>query len=304
MRDAFLKTCCALLLLAGPAPLAGPAEALAVRAVASQLVKEGRLEEAIACYERAANATADLQNNASFLKAASEIALRRLRDPDRALALAEKIKGQGHSQSRQLVLLVNGRHFAEAIAQFGDAEIQSWPHTCHLESFLARGTAYGELKRPADAKEDLERAVASSGAVIDRGWACKRLGDLYQDEMNDHDRALAVYRKGLAVTKGNYAWRNRCLLSIVAILVERRELDTAAEEFKAIEYSDLPSDYWRALFYISHAGVLREQRNNGQAATQLVKILRLAEVPDSIRENARVMLDALIEDMGGTTEKR
>jgi tetratricopeptide (TPR) repeat protein len=272
-------------------------EALAVRQKAKPLIAQKRYAEAIAYYEEMAGKTADKDNNATFLKEASKITLDKLKDFDQAMLLAKKIQDPGYSKSRQLVLLQENNQVKQAIEQFGEADINSWPFNCRLESFLSRGRAYIELKNLSSAKEDLIQASEGFGSVMNKGQSCKLLGDLYWKQLKDDEKALIAYRKGMDVTKANYSWRSDCFLNVINILLKQNKGDEARSTFESFDFDKLPNGQTKCRFYLAYADVLIEQNYNGQAATQLIKILQMGEVSVTMKKRANEKLKALIEDM-------
>lgn len=272
-------------------------EALDVRQKAKPLVTQKRFAEAIAYYEEMAKKTADKDNNATFLKAASKIASEKLKDFDQAMSLAKQIQDPGYSKSRQLILLEENKQPQLAIEQFGKADIKSWPFTCRLDSFLSRGRAYIELGNFSSAEQDLIQASEGFGTVMNKGQSCKLLGDLYKEQLKDDDKALAAYRKALVVTTANYSWRNDAFLNTITILLKQDKGAEAMLAFESVDFEKLSNFHAKGLFYLAHADVLIEQNYNGQAATQLIKVLQMGEVTESLKKRADEKLQVLIEDM-------
>ena len=288
----------ALTLCPGPGPDQCRAdERLKVMGPVRQLLRERRCEEALEALVRAAAREQDPENQAYYFKEASDLARGRLGDVERALALARRIADPMRSQSQQLVVLAGARRWTEVAERFADTNISGWPETWRLESYLARARMFLKRNRIAKAEQDLVRAIDAIGSVARRGRACQMLGDLYRRKMDDRERALAVFKKGLGLTPANYAWRNECFLGMIGILVEAGQHDAAAAAFATVDYRRLPSDGWRASFYIAHADVLRRLGYNGQAATCLTKALRLPEITASAKAKIEADLDRLIADM-------
>lgn len=272
-------------------------EVLAVRKHAKALVKQKRFGEAIAYYEKMAKKTEDKDHNADFLTAASKIAFDKLEDFDKAMSLAKKIRDPGYSNSRQLVLLETTKKYKEVIERFGNIDIKSWPSSCRLDAFLSRGIAYQKLKNFKSAEQDLIQATENFGAITRRLQACRLLGDLYMNQLKDEEKALKAYRQGLKVTKGNYTWRNHCFLKIIDILLSQGKDEEAILAFKDINFDKLPNDRCKGIFYIAYADVLIKQNNKGQAAIQLIKVLRLGEGSEVQKMKAKGKLDLLTKDM-------
>jgi len=266
-------------------------------APAPQLIRENRFEEAIAVLEEGAGRTKDPDDQAHFLKKASDLARGPLEDEARAMRLAQAITEPMRSQSQQLVVLAGGQRWEDITNRFAEVDIGTWPDTWRLDAYVARSHAWLESGNTDRAAEDLKKAINAFGPVVTRGRSCQRLGNLYQNTLHDPEQALAAYRKGLSLTEGTYAWRNECFLSMIEILKEKGRYDEAVAAFQTLDYRKLSTNRLLGSFYLAHAEVLRLQGSTGQAATQLTKALRLGNLSDSARQQIESELDQLIAGM-------
>lgn len=260
-------------------------------------VKQKRFEEAIALYLEAAEKAENEIDKSELIKKASEIVMTGLKDYDRAMELALKIKDPGYSQSQQLALMVDNKKYKEAVEKFKDVDIETWNFDCRLKGYYDRGMAYYYLNDFENAVADLSKATETNGKVIYSGNACSVLGNIYLQKLNDEENALIAYEKGLKLTKANYAWRCHCFLTKVSLLVKQGKLDEAAKEFDSIDYTKFASDYWRGRFYLSQGDVLMKQGSNGQAATVLTKVLQTAGTSETQKKEAQKMIDIIIGSM-------
>lgn len=264
---------------------------------APRLIRESRFEEAIAVLEEGAGRTEDPDDQAHFLKKASDLARVQLEDEDRAMRLAQAITEPMRSRSQQLVVLAGGEHWQDIIDRFADADISTWPDTWRLDAYVARSHAWLEVGNTDRAVEDLKDAIDAFGPVVVRGRSCQRLGALYQNTLHDPERALAAYRQGLSLSEAPYAWRNECFLGMIEILKEQGRYDEAVEAFKTVDYRKLSTNPRLVSFYLAHADVLRRQGSTGQAAAQLTNALRLGNLSDTTRQQIQSELDQLMAGM-------
>lgn len=288
---------CVLLFLLLLAPVLCGKERWQVTSPSNQLIRENRFEEAIGVLEEGAGQAEHPDDQAFYLKEASNLALSRLKDQAEAMRLAEAISEPMRSQSQQLVVLAYGKRWPDINNRFADVDIDTWPDTWRLDAYLARGQAWLESGNTDRAEQDFKNASDALGAVATRGRACQLLGALYQNTLHDPERALAAYRKGLSLTDSNYAWHSECFLGMIGILKDQGRYDEAAAAFKTVDYRKLSNDYWLALFYLAHADILRHQGSTGQAATMLTSALRLGNLSDSTRQQIQSELDQLIAGM-------
>ena len=272
-------------------------EALHVRRDGRPLIKQKRYDEAIEHYVKAAEKTPDVDNNFAFLKVASELALWKLKDVVKAMTIAKKMRDPNYAKSQRLVLLGMCKKYQKIIDDYKDVDINTWPLKCRLESFYYRADAYLKLKDIKSAEPDLRAALNTHGKIVIRGNACKLLGEIYQNQYKNDEKALEFYRKGLTLTKAPFAWRSGCLFHMVDILLKQNKSAEAIALFKPISYEKLPSDYWRVLFHLKQAEALRAGNYNGQAATHLMTILRMGAATDGQKARAQKQLDALITEM-------
>lgn len=263
---------------------------------ATKLLSENRVEEAIAVLEEVAKQAEHPDDQAYYLKEASDIARGRLKDEARAMRLAQAIPEPMRSQSQQLVVLAGGQRWQDIISRFGDVDIGTWPETWRQAAYLARSEAWLQSGNTNRAEQDLKDAIDAYGPIVPRGRACQRLGDLYQNTLKDPERALEAYRKGLSLTEATYAWHCETFLSMIGILKELGRYDEAVAAFKTVDYRKL-NDRWLFPYYMAHADVLRLQGSIGQAATQLTTALRLGNLSDSARKHIESELDQLISVM-------
>lgn len=270
---------------------------LRVMSPTRQLLREQRFEEALEGLEQAAAQAQDAEDQAYYLGEAIAIARHRLQDPERALALALRIRDPAHSKDRQMALLAADNRWEAMLERFGDTDLAAWPDTCRQQAFLTRARAWLQRKDVDRAEQDLIQAIAAPGHFSIRGRACQMLGSLTQTERKDPNQALVYYEQALALTDASYAWRNESFLSRVMILLDQGRFDEAEQAFDAIQFRGLPSDHWRSRFYHAYATVLQRQGKFGSAATQLTHALRLSGLSDGARQQIQTRIDRLVDDL-------
>lgn len=262
-----------------------------------QLLREKRHDEALAGLVQAAEKAQDAEDQAYYLGEAIGIARHSLKDPARALALAQQIRDPAHSQNQQLALLAADGSWDAIAGRFGAADLAAWPDICRQQAYLNRAQAWLKLGRHEQAEADLLQAIEAPGDKSTRGRACQLLGSFYRTVRKDPDRALAVYERALALTDAGYAWRNECFLDRTAILLEQERFEEAEKAFETIDFRGFSTDYWRNAFYQAHATVLERQGKAGSAARQLMQALRLGGLSEGARQQTQARLDRLIEGL-------
>jgi hypothetical protein len=183
---------------------------IAAEDAAAVLVKEGKDADAVAAYEALA-ATTPLPDRlkAQYLEQASQCA-QRVKDYDRAMALAKAIPLRPISVRRQMELMLDRKDYAGVLNSFTQSKMggqnfhQSWTYP-ELEDVMAdlyhyRSIAFRETGDLAAAEADLK---IMNDKRTQLGYRCGeaihdlvslRLGDFYRQYLNDDERALAAYQ--------------------------------------------------------------------------------------------------------------
>lgn len=267
-----------------------------LRKEADTLVSEGQIAEALSLYRQGAAETEDISFHIYAIEQAIELALRQLEDPALAIELAREARPPARAQALELMVLVRSQAHQSAIDRFGEVEITTWPYALRFPGFYQRGIAHLELGHTDSAIADLEAATQHVGDKGQRVRACRILGQLHE-EQGKPDQALAVYSRALEVTRANYAGRNYSFLSRSRILLERGDAQQSLDDFAAIDYAGLPSDWWRGQFYLQHAKVQEALGNLGTAATLLTRVLRLPGTSAGQQALAQERIDGIIKSM-------
>lgn len=272
-------------------------EVLAIRGKATAYEKSKHYKEAMAVYEEGGEKTKDIDNNYLFLKNASEIAAKKLKDPDLALKIAGNIRDKGYAASQQMILLNNQKKYQEVIDKFSDKDISKWPFNCRLESYSVRANAFYKIKKFTEAISDLQEAAKSHGKVIYKGNAANLLGKIYQNELKDDAKAIEAYKKALKITKANYAWRCNSFLNLNNLLIKTGKAEEAIALFKDFDLKKLSNENYKIQFLFAKAKALKAGKYNGQSASTLVKIIQMGSAKKRHKKAAQVLLDELIKEM-------
>lgn len=271
---------------------------------ARRLCAEKRYEDAIALYQKMAGETDDPAAQMKWIGEAIKIVIGRLKDPERAMKMTEEIKDSARAKFARLALMVSNGQWTrkdqavKAIERFKDVDVTAWPADCRMKGFATRGAAFYCAGRYDEAEKDLLAALECPGGdKSTKGNSCLILGQIYRDQIKDADKALAAFRRGMAVTPAHYSWRDACFFNALRLLVKQGKLDEAEAMFKDVGITRMRNDQKKAQFYLAYADVLAKQDKNGQAATQLSHVIRLGGASEGVRKRAREKLDELIGEM-------
>lgn len=297
MKKMIILSLAILLAVSTSVAMADNREKLALRKETRELVSQKRFDEAVKLYTDAADrAIDDDEMQAHCLVEAAEIVLLRQKDADKALELASQVRDEQRQAALTLHLLDDSKRHDQAVQQFAEADIASWPLELQMQSYASRGRSYLETGEADKGAADLEKGYKIPGHTATRMWMCHELGSYYEKK-GDDDKAMEIYAHAINSTPAYYAYRNRCFLSHTELQVKKGDLQAALEALKGIEYDRLPNDYWRGSFYLAEANVQAKLGNQGQAATLLTKVLRLPDVVSAHKELAEKRLQEISSQM-------
>ncbi len=260
---------------------------------ARQLEKDKRYEEAIAVYENLGENAKNDQDDQYYMFTASEIALKSLKDQEKAFKLAERVK---NPERRAFVLMFLYKP-EELVSKYKDVDFMTWPEDIRAEAYKNRGCAYNSLKKYKEALADFEKAFAlPGGSLMVRGVAANTAGDIYLSNMNDEAKAEQMYRNALSVTKAGYAWRNGSLLKLTDILLKNKKNKEALAIYEGIDTKNIEIPYWKIALSRGYSKALAANNEKLKALEQLNIALQTESKPE-VKKQIQNEIDKLAEDM-------
>jgi tetratricopeptide (TPR) repeat protein len=232
---------------------------LAVCAVSAQdwrkLEAEKRYDEALAALENLA--LKEPATQAQFMRAAMEIALNRLKNPELARKYIEMTKDEDWRAFFMFYFYNATGKPEEALKSLEEKGITDFPAPAHAEAYATLGGIYQARRETEKALEAYLKAVDSKGGtILHWSWACKYAADIYM-ERNETDKAVEMYKKCLK-NDVFIASRNQCLFDYANFLLKQNKNTEALEliESEKMRFEKIGSAYWKAVFFMEYAKVL------------------------------------------------
>ena len=184
---------------------------------ADDLVKAGKNEEAITACTALAKMQMHDRMKSELLENAA-LCANRLKQYDRAIAIATNIPIQSVSFKCQMKIMIENGKYSDVTNKFstktmGAEPLLSWRYPEQddllVEAYNYRATAYAELKDFKSAEADLRAmlnaqtniGMFSSPGIVDMAWA--KLGDFYHKYQKDDAKAMAAYTNAITRLRAN-----------------------------------------------------------------------------------------------------
>jgi tetratricopeptide (TPR) repeat protein len=169
---------------------------LTARASATKLVRQRKLDEALAAFATlAASGVTDVQRT-DALEQATAVA-RTLGDVGRARALAELIPVAAVKKTVLMLILLDERRPAEVVSTYGAEALDSWPFWARGAGYRARGRAYALTGDGQRAERDLLAALSFTGDPDERRRVWVQVAENREHQLHDDESALDAYQSAL-----------------------------------------------------------------------------------------------------------
>ncbi|MEO6750691.1 MAG: hypothetical protein ABIP85_02845 [Chthoniobacteraceae bacterium] len=260
-----------------------------------RLTADKRYDEAIQKLEALAAKTDEAGENFGYLSLALDLAVKSLKNPDRALALAAAVKDPAHRDFAKLRVLAEFERYDEALASVQGKDIDAWPVRC-------RGQAHGLLAEIYHAKKDAAAelqqwhlAADSAGTEIGvRGRALRETGMLHLKQGHTKE-AEEQFRKAINVTPANYAWRVESLIALSRLLIENQRAKEAVKAFDGTDFTSVSNLSSKASLLEAYARALLAAGKKIKAIETFDQLLQL-NIPTERKDRINKELDQLAED--------
>jgi len=259
------------------------------------LRSEKRFDDAIQKLEAMAAQAADVDENFHYLDLAIEIASGSLKNAERALALADKVKDPARRDYANLRVLSEFKRYDEALARVRDKRIDEWPVRC-------RGSAHGILADiyrlrgdDATAQEHRLKAIASPGAeAVVRGNAATDTAQLYLKQ-GDTRKAEDMFRQALEISPAYYHWRNTSVIALSRLLIQTQRATEAVKLFDGMDFSKVENTNARGQLIEAFARALLAAGKKIKAIETFDTLLQ-SGIPDAWKDRINKELDQMAEE--------
>jgi tetratricopeptide (TPR) repeat protein len=263
---------------------------------AKRLAADKRYDEAIQKLEVVAAKTDELGENYSYLALAIDIAVKSLKDADRALALVAEIKDAAYRDFAQLNVLTDFRRYDEALASVQGKDVDTWPVRCRGQAHGMLAEIYHKKKDETAELEQWHLAANALGAEVGvRGRAFREAGVIHL-KRGDTAKAEEQFRQALAVTPAGYAWRTESLLALSGLLIQSQRAKEAVKLFDGTDFTKMENLNARANLLEARARALLAAGKKIKAIETFDQLLQL-NLPATWKDRINTELDRMAEDL-------
>ena len=258
------------------------------------LRSEKRFDEALQKLGALAAQAADADENFHYLEIAIEIATG-LKNADRALALADKVKDPARRDYANLRVLSDFKRNDEALARVRDKKIDEWPVSCRGKAHVILAAIYQMRGDDAAAQEHRLKAIASPGTeTVVRGNAATDAAQHYLKQ-GDTRKAEEMFRQALDISPASYAWRNTSVIALSRLLIQTQRAKEAVKLFEGMDFAKVENTHARGLLLEAYARALLAAGKKIKAVETFDTLLQ-SGIPDTWKDRINKELDQMAED--------
>lgn len=269
---------------------------IAGRNAAEQLARAGESEKALRAYlDLAAGMVTPFQKSDALMQAS--LLANRLGRTDEAIEIAQGIPLEPQSKIAQMRILEHHRRWTEALQQFGEDDMASWPDHVKGEALYQRGLMYFFTKQGDRARQDLQQAIPYITEPNLKGLALNRLGDTWRTLLNDPDQALRSYQQVLDTPRTGYK-ACEAAMTMARIHLDRNDPSAAWQTLQRIDMTHVKFAMWRSRMLMSRAQVLSALGKTSEAIAEHQSALTI----DGLGESDRAQHEQAIAALRGKGE--
>lgn len=260
-----------------------------------RLTTDHRYDEAIQKLEALAAKTDEAGENFHYLDLAMDIAVKSLKNADRSLALAAQVKDAAHRDFAKLRVLTDFHRYDEALASVREESIDSWPVRCRgrAHGFLAE--IYHKKKDEAAELQQWEKAATSPGAEVGVLGRAYREAAVLHVKRGETAKAEEYFRKAIALTPSNYAWRTESLIALSRLLTDSQRAKEAVKAFDGTDFSKIENTNARGQLLEAYGRALLAAGKKIKAVEAFDTLLQ-SGIPDTWKDRINKELDQMAED--------
>jgi tetratricopeptide (TPR) repeat protein len=260
-----------------------------------RLTADKRYDEAIQKLEALAAKTEEVGENFHYLDLAMDITVKSLKNADRSLALAAQVKDAAHRDFARLRVLTDFQRYDEALASVREEAIETWPVRCRGQAHGFLAEIYHKKKDEAAELRQWQKAAEAPGAEVSvRGRAHREAAVLHLKH-GDTAKAEEHFRKALAVTPANYAWRVESLAGLSRLLIDNKRPREAVKAFEGTDFSKIDHITSKGTLLEAYARALLAAGKKIKAIETFDQLLQL-NLPAAWKDRINQELDEMAEE--------
>jgi tetratricopeptide (TPR) repeat protein len=263
---------------------------------AKRLAADKRYDEAIQKLEAVAAKTEEAGENYSYLSLAIDIAVKSLKDADRALALAAKIKDAAYRDFARLNVLADLRHYDEALASVQGKNVDTWPVRCRGQAHGILAEIYHKQKDETAELAQWQLAANAPGAEVGlRGRALREAGVIHL-KRGDTAQAEEQFRQAIGLTPAGFAWRTESLIALSSLLIQNQRPREAVKLFDGTDFSKIENLNSKGSLLEARARALLAAGKKIKAIETFDQLLQL-NLPAAWKDRINAELDRMAEEL-------
>lgn len=257
---------------------------------------EKRFEEAIQRLDSLAKRATSDSENYHYLQMAMEIATQSLKNSDRALALAQRVRDPARRDHAHLRVLAELKRDEEAIKWIAGRNMEQWPVDCRADGYAMAAEIFQRRGDASSAQDHWLKALAAPGGKpAVRGRAATEGGNLFLQQGNDK-KAEELFRKALEISASPYAWRNQSQIALSRLLLKQGRAAEAVQLFDGTDFAKVENVVSRASLLEAYSRALLAAGRKIKAIETFDALLQLG-ISEAWKERINQELDQLAEEL-------
>lgn len=263
---------------------------------AKRLAADKRYDEAIQKLEALAAKTEEAGENFHYLDLAIDIAVKSLKDADRALALAAEVKDAAYRDFARLNVLADLGRFDEALASVHGKNVDTWPVRCRGQAHGILAEIYHKKKDDTAELEQWQLAANALGAEVGvRGRAFREAGVIHLKH-GDMAKAEEQFRQAISLTPAGYSWRTESLIALSSLLIQNQRAREAVKLFEGTDFTKIENINSKGNLLEAQARALLAAGKKIKAIETFDQLLQF-NIPATWKDRINKELDQMAEEL-------
>jgi len=268
------------------------ADYLSGRATAMELFNAGKFQEAADGFLRLEEgAKNDVQQADALTNAA--LALQRMKRPDEAMAVAEKIRSAPLATSCRISLLRDSRQWEALLKLTKDEDFSVWPEKVIYPAYMARAQAQAILGHAAEAESDALRAEESTISPNQKAMAWSFIAERARTTNEPPQKALDAYAKIIAIDSTSGGILQRALYNRALLLTDLTQWDQARADISQLENLQKDEPHWNCVTQLALGYLAEKQGQTAEALASYREAAAIPKAPEELVNEARAKIAAL-----------
>lgn len=211
---------------------------------------------------------------------------------DKANEYCGKIKDQYIKKSCVMELLSRQRKYTEMFEILKDEDFSKWPERLVYYAAMNRGRVLLNKDNAAAAEKDYLLALSSTIYYREKASAYSALGNLYERNLNDIEKAEEMYKKAIE-QNGTLGTHSDCVISYSNLLMKKGNFDEAIAMMESLNVEKITSPDWQARIYVAYGDLYLKNNDKAKAAEYYGKAGAVTGLSEYMKKEAGAKSAAL-----------